>query len=159
MSYMLYAIFDIVSCICHIYMYLTLVAGSILGPLSQTHFSKSEFKNGHISRFCFVFQVFQVISSGKFFSAEEVDFSFISWIWIHESDFKGFFLEKRPWKKNSIQLSNSGINESTLQTQSNVIWIWSKAELVFVCWIFFFWFWIHKLARQLHQKRTQMEVQ
>jgi len=57
---------------------LTQVAGLIFGPLFQTHFSKSEFKNGHISRFCFVFQVIQVISSGKFFSAEEVDLSFIS---------------------------------------------------------------------------------
>jgi len=40
---------------------------------SQTHISKSELKNGHISRFCSVFQVIQVISSAKFFSAEEVD--------------------------------------------------------------------------------------
>jgi len=104
-------------------------AGSIFGPLSQTHFSKSEFKNGHISRFCFDFQVIHVISSGNFFSAEEVDLSFISWIWIHESDFKGFFLEKRQRKGFSIQCSNSGINESTPQTQSNVIWISSKAEL------------------------------
>jgi len=108
---------------------LTPVAGSIFGPLSQTHISKSEFKNGHISRFCSVFQVIQVISSPKFFSAEEVDFSFNSWIWIHESDFKGFFLEKRPWKSFSIKCSNSGINESTPQTQSNVTWISSKADL------------------------------
>jgi len=46
--------------------------------LSQTHISKSEFKNGHISGFCSVFQVIQVISSAKFFSAEEVDLSFNS---------------------------------------------------------------------------------
>jgi len=105
------------------------VAGSIFGPLSQTHFTKSEFKNGHISRFCFIFQVIQVISLGKFSFAEEVDFSFISWIWIHESDFKSCFLEKRLCKSFSIQCSNSGINESTPQTQSNVIWISSKAEL------------------------------
>ena len=57
---------------------LTPVAGSIFRPLSQTHISKSEFKNGHISRFCSVFQVIQVISSAKFFSAEEVDLSFNS---------------------------------------------------------------------------------
>jgi len=57
---------------------ITPVAGSIFGPLSQTHFSRSEFKNGRISGFCFVFQVIQVISLGKFFSAEEVDLSFIS---------------------------------------------------------------------------------
>ena len=42
---------------------------------SQIHISKSELKNGHISRFCSVFQVIQVISSAKFFSAEEVDLS------------------------------------------------------------------------------------
>jgi len=82
----------------------------VVGPLSKTHFSKSEFKNGHISRFCFVLQVIQVISWGKFSSAEEVDLSFGSWIWIHESDFKGVFLEERPWKSFSIQCSNSGIN-------------------------------------------------
>jgi len=54
----------------------TPVAGSIFGLLSQTHISKIEFKNGHVSRFCPVFQVIQVISSAKFFSAEEVDLSF-----------------------------------------------------------------------------------
>ena len=58
--------------------YVTPVAGSIFRPLSQTHISKSEFKNGHISRFCSVFQVIQVISSAKFFSAEEVDLGFNS---------------------------------------------------------------------------------
>jgi len=46
--------------------------------ISQTHISKREFNNGHISRFCSVFQVIQVILSTKFFSAEEVDLSFIS---------------------------------------------------------------------------------
>jgi len=37
--------------------FLTPVAGSISSfrPLSQTHISKREFKNGHISRFCSVF--------------------------------------------------------------------------------------------------------
>jgi len=54
------------------------VAGPIFRPLSQTHFCKSAFKNGHISRFGCVFQVIQVISTGKFLSAEEVDLSFIS---------------------------------------------------------------------------------
>jgi len=52
----------------------TPVAGSIL----RTHISKRELKNGHISRFCSVFQVIQVLSSAKFFSAEEVDISFNS---------------------------------------------------------------------------------
>ena len=56
----------------------TPVAGSIFGPLSQTHFFKSEFRNGKISKSCFVFQVIQVISSAKFSSAEEVELSFIS---------------------------------------------------------------------------------
>jgi len=56
----------------------TPVEGSIFRPLSQAHISKREFKNGHISRFCSVFQVIQVISSAKFFSAEEVDLSFKS---------------------------------------------------------------------------------
>jgi len=110
-----------------IYIFLP-VTGSMFAPLSQTHFSKSESKNGHISRCCFIFQVISVISSGKFFSAEEVDLSFISWIWIHESDFKGFFLEKRPWKGFSIQCS---IGDKWIhpQTPSNVMWISSKAEL------------------------------
>ena len=45
---------------------------------SQTHISKSELKSAHISRFCTVFQVNQVISSAKFASAEEVDLSFNS---------------------------------------------------------------------------------
>jgi len=43
-----------------------------------TFSQKSEFKNGHISRFCSVFQVIKVILSAKFFSAEEVDLSFKS---------------------------------------------------------------------------------
>ena len=49
-------------------------------PVAESifHNSKREFKNGHISRFCSVFQVIQVISSGKFSSAEEVDLSFNS---------------------------------------------------------------------------------
>ena len=55
--------------------------------------------------------------------------SMISWTIFHERDFKGFFLEERPWKNFSIQCSNSGINENTPQTQSNVSWTSSKAEL------------------------------
>jgi len=47
-------------------------------PLSQTHVSKRELKNGNISRFCSVFQVIQIIWSARFFSAEEVDLSFNS---------------------------------------------------------------------------------
>ena len=39
-------------------------------PLSKKDISKSDVKNGQISRFCFVFQVIQVILSGKFCSAE-----------------------------------------------------------------------------------------
>jgi len=45
------------------YFYFMPVAGSIFRPLSQTHIHKRELKNGHISRFSFVFQVIQVISS------------------------------------------------------------------------------------------------
>ena len=68
---------------------ITPVAGSIFRPLSQTHISKSELKNGHIS-ILLCFQVIQVISSAKFFSAEEVG---------NEGtppDFEPFFSEKRP---------------------------------------------------------------
>jgi len=54
------------------------VAGSILRPLSQSHIFKREFMNDHISRFCSVFQVIQVISSAKLFYVEEVDISFNS---------------------------------------------------------------------------------
>jgi len=57
---------------------LTPVAGSIFRPLSHTYISDREFKNGHIPRFCSVFQVIKVISSGKFFSAKGVDLSFNS---------------------------------------------------------------------------------
>jgi len=60
------------------HIFVTPGAGSIFRSLSQTHISKSEFKNGHISIFCSVFQIIQVISSEEFFSAEEVDLSFNS---------------------------------------------------------------------------------
>jgi len=56
----------------------TPVAGSIFRPLSLTQKSGSEFSDGHIPRFCSVFEVIQVISSAKFFLAEEVDLSFNS---------------------------------------------------------------------------------
>jgi len=83
---------------------LTPVAESIFRPLSQTHISKSEFKNGHISRFCSVFQVIQVISSAKFFSRGR------SWPQLQirnegtPPDFEPFFLEKRPWKRFSTNV-------------------------------------------------------
>ena len=57
---------------------ITPVAGSIFRPLSQTHISKREFKNRIISSFGSIFHVIQVISSGKVFSAEEVELSFNS---------------------------------------------------------------------------------
>jgi len=63
------SIFDIQSSFSHISGpggCLAPVAGSIFRPLSQTHICKREFTNGRISRFCFVFQVIQVISSGEF---------------------------------------------------------------------------------------------
>jgi len=54
------------------------IAISIFGPLSQTHFPERSRTAISPSRFGFVFQVIQVISSGKFFSAEKVDLSFNS---------------------------------------------------------------------------------
>jgi len=103
-----------------LFIIITPAAGSTFRPLSQTTISKREFKNGHISRFCFVFQVIQVISSAKFFSAEEVDFSFNSKTKEHPQISKPSFY---------VQCSNLGRNESAPQTQSNVSWISSKAEL------------------------------
>jgi len=47
----------------------TPVAGSIFGPLSQTHFSKRDFKYGHISRSYFVPNPSNLV--GKVYSAEE----------------------------------------------------------------------------------------
>ena len=111
----------------YIYIYITLVAGSIFRPLSQTHFSTSEFKNGHISRFSFVIQVIQVISSDNF-SMEEVDLSFDSETKEHPQISKPSFW-KRGRENVFYKCSNSGRNESTLQTQSNVSWISSKAKL------------------------------
>jgi len=107
---------------------ITPVAGSILRPLSQTHISKREFKNGHISRFCYVFQVIQVISSGKFFIAEEVDLSFNSETKEHPQISNPSFW-KRDLKTFFYTCSNSGRNASTPQIQSDVSWISSQAEL------------------------------
>jgi len=86
----------------------TPVAWSIFRPLSQTHISKSEFKNGHISRFCSVFQVIQVISSARFLSAGR------SWPQLQfrnegtPPDFELFFLEKRQWKSFSTNVLIQG---------------------------------------------------
>ena len=106
----------------------TSVAGSIFRPLSQTHISKSEFKNGHISKFYSVFQVIQVISSGNFFSSEEVDVSFNSETKEHPQISNPSF-----WKRDReiffYKCSHSGRNESTPQTQNHVSWISSKAEV------------------------------
>jgi len=106
---------------------LTPVAGSIFRPLSQTHISKREFKNSHISRFCSVFQVIQVISSATFFSAEEVDLSFNSKT-KETPRFRMLLFGKETVKTFFYKCSNSGRNESTPQTQNNVSWISSKAE-------------------------------
>jgi len=54
----------------------TPVVGSIFVPLFQNHFSKRDFKNGHISRFTPF--LIQVIFSGRFCSTEEIDLSFVS---------------------------------------------------------------------------------
>ena len=58
----------------------TPVAGSIFRPLSLNSKIRkwSEFIDGHIPRFCSIFQVIQVISLAKFFLAEEVDLRFNS---------------------------------------------------------------------------------
>ena len=93
---------------------------------SQAHISKSELKDGHISRFCSIFQVIQVISSAKFFSAEEVDLSFNSET---KPRFRNLLFGKETVKTFFYQCSNSGRNESTPQTQTNVRWMSSKAEL------------------------------
>jgi len=89
-------------------MRLTSVAGPIPGPLSRLGSGKSEsdFKNGHISRFCFVFQIIQVISSGKF--AEEVPQSFF-----HEQFFKDVISKASFWKRGieNVFLSNVLIRE------------------------------------------------
>jgi len=103
-------------------------SGTNFRSLSKETFLHLISNNGHISRFCFVFQVTQVILLGKFWPAEEV---FLSFILITKPpltkppDFKFYFLEKRPWKRFS---TNALIHESNPQTQSNISWISSKAE-------------------------------
>ena len=87
------------------------VAGSIFRPLFQTPISKREFKNGHISRFCFVFQVIQVISSGKFFSAE-VDLA-LTQKRRKTPRFQSLLCGKETVKTFFYKFSNSGRNEST----------------------------------------------
>jgi len=68
-------------------------------PLSSRHISKSDFMNGYFSGFCFVFQVIQVISSGEFSSAGEVDLIPMTKPTLTKPpDFKAFFLEKRLFK-------------------------------------------------------------
>ena len=120
----------------------TPVAGSIFRPLSQTHISKREFKNGHISRFCSVFQVIQVISSAKFFSAEELDLSFNSETKEHLQILNASFWN-RDRENVFYKCSNSGRNESSPQTQNNVSWISSKADLKmsFLNWRLEMWVW------------------
>ena len=100
----------------------TPVAGSIFRKLSQTHISKRELKNGHISRIFSVFQVIQEISPAKFFSAEEVDLRFNSETKEHPQISKPSF-GKETVKTFFYKCSNSGRNESTPQTQNNVSWI------------------------------------
>ena len=86
---------------------LTLVTGSILRPLSQTDISKCDFKDGHISRLCFVFRVIQVIIRKVFLCGG-------SWPLIQirsegaPPDFKAFFFEKRPCKHFSTNVPIRG---------------------------------------------------
>ena len=93
----------------------TPVAGSIFGPLFQPHISKREFKNGHISRFCSVFQVIQVMSSGKNFSAVTWYPTDIIWcLWSEfisprirtfvEKRFHGLFSKKKDSKSGGVPL-------------------------------------------------------
>ena len=101
------------------------------GPLARSSNSEPDFNNGHISRFCFVFQVIQVITSEMICTAEEVDRSFIS----ITKPLIGSPQISKPcfWKRDSEngfhKCHNSGINESTPQTQSNVSWKSSNPEL------------------------------
>ena len=92
---------------------ITPVAGSNFGPLSQTHFSKSEFKNSHISRFCFVYEVLHVMSLGKFSLRRK-----LTSVSTHESESMNLISKASCWKRDSKKvsypMSNTGINESTL---------------------------------------------
>ena len=93
----------------------TPVARSIFRPLSQTHISKRELKNGQISRFCSVFQVIQVISSAKFFTAEEVYLSFNSERKEHPQISNTSFWKRD--RENVFLQKFSGRNESTPKHQ------------------------------------------
>jgi len=95
---------------------------------SQTHISKSELKNGHISRFCSIFQVIQVISSAKFFLLKKLTSTSIQKR-RNTPRFRSLLFEKEIVKTFFYQCSNLGRNESTPQTQNNVSWVSSRAEL------------------------------
>ena len=106
-------------------------AGRIFRPLSQQlsqtlTFLKVSSRTAISSDF--FFQVVQVMSSGKFFSAEEVDLSFNSETKKHPQISNHSFGTETV-KTFFYKCSNSGRNESTPQTQNNVTWISSKTEL------------------------------
>jgi len=72
----------------------TPVAGSIFGPLSQTHFSKSEFKNKISSCALFDIQITLLRVCGVDSFIPELE----HWI---EKLFHGFFSKKKPLKSDS----------------------------------------------------------
>ena len=75
---------------------------SLLTAAKKERKKISEFKNGHISRFCCVFQVIQVILSAKFSLRKKLTSA--STQKRRNTDFEPFFLEKRPWKRFSTNV-------------------------------------------------------
>jgi len=88
------------------------------GPLPHSENCDRVFKVDHFSRFCFICQL---TSSGKLWSAEEVDVSFISITKPPGGFPEVSFSEKRLWERFRstvlIQGGGPGINESTPQTK------------------------------------------
>jgi len=72
-------------------------AGSRTDFRTTSSTRESDFKNGHISRFYFVLTRSNLV--GKVVLCARTFHALNSWIWSQERDFKGFFLEKRPWKR------------------------------------------------------------
>jgi len=78
-------------------------------------------------RFCSVFQVIQVISSSSFSRGKSLPQLQLRNEGTPQISKTSFW--KRDREKVFLQMFNSGRNESTPQTQNNVSWISSKAEL------------------------------
>jgi len=91
----------------------TPVAGSIFGPLSQTHFSKSEFKNKISSCALFDIQITLLRVCGVDSFIPELE----HWI---EKLFHGFFSKKKPLKSDSwIQIHEMKLR-STSSAEKNL---------------------------------------